>query len=169
MLDTWMVRHDLRHLARKVLHSSLRAIRSILHALSTAQVISRGMQHRRTGSHELNMESSRSHSIMTVYCNAAAEEDDSGASLATMGKISFVDLVSPLQAFLLMQSRTHAESTDSLIMSRVLTQHLCLREGIPSSLTTCSAKTLDADCEAQCKALHGEAKSKAFDWYAGWQ
>ncbi|CAL5224582.1 g7289 [Coccomyxa viridis] len=55
-------------------------------------VISRGMQHRRTGSHELNMESSRSHSIMTVYCNVAAEEADSGASLATMGKISFVDL-----------------------------------------------------------------------------
>ena len=57
------------------------------------------MQHRRTGSHELNMESSRSHSIMTVHCNAAAEEDDSGASLTTMGKINFVDLVSqPLAA-----------------------------------------------------------------------
>ena len=51
------------------------------------------MQHRRTGSHELNMESSRSHSIMTVHCNAVGEDDDSGAGLATMGKISFVDLV----------------------------------------------------------------------------
>ena len=59
------------------------------------QVISRGMQHRRKGSHELNVESSRSHSIMTVYCHASAEEgDESGASLATMGKINFVDLVS---------------------------------------------------------------------------
>ena len=53
------------------------------------------MQHRRKGSHELNVESSRSHSIMTVYCHVSAEEDDeSGASLATMGKINFVDLVS---------------------------------------------------------------------------
>ena len=59
------------------------------------QVISRGMQHRRKGSHELNLESSRSHSIMTVYCNAAGEDADSTGSLATMGKISFVDLVIP--------------------------------------------------------------------------
>ena len=55
------------------------------------------MRHRRMGSHELNMESSRSHSIMTVYCDGAAGGDDSSgdyaASLATMGKISFVDLV----------------------------------------------------------------------------
>ena len=63
--------------------------------MGAAQVISRGMQHRRKGSHELNVESSRSHSIMTVYCHASAEEDDeTGASLATMGKINFVDLVS---------------------------------------------------------------------------
>ena len=48
----------------------------------------------------LNMEASRSHSIMTVYCNAAADEDDSGASLATMGKISFVDLVRTCLALL---------------------------------------------------------------------
>lgn len=54
------------------------------------------MQHRRKGSHELNLESSRSHSIMTVYCNTAEEEDDSGAGLATTGKISFVDLVRPV-------------------------------------------------------------------------
>ena len=62
------------------------------------QVISRGMRHRRMGSHELNMESSRSHSIMTVYCDAAARAsaDDMAAdysSLASSGKISFVDLV----------------------------------------------------------------------------
>ena len=57
------------------------------------------MRHRRMGSHELNMESSRSHSIMTVYCDAAARAgaaDDLApdyASLASSGKISFVDLV----------------------------------------------------------------------------
>ena len=63
-------------------------------AVAAAQVISQGMQHRRKGSHELNVESSRSQSIMTVYCHSNAEKDaDSGASLATMGKINFVDLV----------------------------------------------------------------------------
>ncbi len=58
------------------------------------------MRHRRMGSHELNVESSRSHSIMTVYCDGApgggGSDDSSGdyaAALATMGKISFVDLV----------------------------------------------------------------------------
>ncbi len=64
------------------------------------QVISRGMQHRRMGSHELNMESSRSHSIMTVYCDTAvgppAERGSLGSSLTAVGKISFVDLVSGL-------------------------------------------------------------------------
>ena len=79
---------------------SFEYIDSLWEARSAAQVISRGMQHRRTGSHELNMESSRSHSIMTVYCNVVAEEDDSGASLATMGKISFVDLVHTCLALL---------------------------------------------------------------------
>ena len=34
------------------------------------EVIRTGMKHRRVGSHQLNMESSRSHSIMTVYCDA---------------------------------------------------------------------------------------------------
>lgn len=56
------------------------------------------MQHRRMGSHELNMESSRSHSIMTVYCDTAAgpasDRGSIGSSLSAMGKISFVDLVS---------------------------------------------------------------------------
>jgi len=33
---------------------------------------------------------------MTVHCNTAEEDDDSGAGLATMGKISFVDLVRPV-------------------------------------------------------------------------
>lgn len=55
------------------------------------------MQHRRMGSHELNLESSRSHSIMTVYCETAAgspDDADISAPLAAIGKISFVDLVS---------------------------------------------------------------------------
>jgi hypothetical protein len=34
------------------------------------QVIRTGMKHRKVGSHRLNMESSRSHAIMTIYCDA---------------------------------------------------------------------------------------------------
>ena len=51
------------------------------------------MKHRKMGSHELNLESSRSHSIMTVYIDAvttSAEEHDYG--IPKFGKVSFVDL-----------------------------------------------------------------------------
>ncbi|KAL0045664.1 hypothetical protein WJX82_001027 [Trebouxia sp. C0006] len=57
------------------------------------EVISRGMKHRKMGSHELNLESSRSHSIMTVYIDAVTtspEEHDYG--IPKFGKVSFVDL-----------------------------------------------------------------------------
>eukprot|EP00884_Botryococcus_braunii_P016776 jgi/Botrbrau1/3782/Bobra.0183s0017.1 len=53
------------------------------------QVISKGMRHRRMGSHELNLESSRSHSIMTVYCDCTATGEE---AQQFSGKISFVDL-----------------------------------------------------------------------------
>lgn len=51
------------------------------------------MKHRKMGSHELNLESSRSHSIMTVYIDAvitSPEEHDYG--IPKFGKVSFVDL-----------------------------------------------------------------------------
>ncbi len=51
------------------------------------------MKHRKMGSHELNLESSRSHSIMTVYIDAVTtnpEEHDYG--IPKFGKVSFVDL-----------------------------------------------------------------------------
>lgn len=54
------------------------------------QVISKGMRHRKVGSHELNLESSRSHSIMTVYCESTASGQELPSQL--FGKISFVDL-----------------------------------------------------------------------------
>lgn len=58
-----------------------------------AQVISRGMKHRKMGSHELNLESSRSHSIMTVYIDAVATNpDDHDYGVPKFGKVSFVDL-----------------------------------------------------------------------------
>lgn len=87
------------------------------------QVISRGMQHRRKGSHELNLESSRSHSIMTVYCNTAADSDsETGGSPGTMGKISFVDLVS--------QSATSCTHLKLLMLAGQCSLHrhgICLR------------------------------------------
>ena len=43
------------------------------------------MRNRKVGSHELNMESSRSHSIVTVYCNMPAGEDLD--SCARYGKV----------------------------------------------------------------------------------
>jgi len=50
------------------------------------RVICTGLQNRSVGSHELNMESSRSHSIFTVYSRHA-----SGGTVH-VGKVSFVDL-----------------------------------------------------------------------------
>jgi hypothetical protein len=61
-----------------------------LRGLVLVQVISKGMRHRKVGSHELNLESSRSHSIMTVYCDCVATGEEQQSQLT--GKISFVDL-----------------------------------------------------------------------------
>eukprot|EP00879_Flechtneria_rotunda_P018559 GHRR01019473.1.p1 GENE.GHRR01019473.1~~GHRR01019473.1.p1 ORF type:complete len:720 (+),score=272.03 GHRR01019473.1:2217-4376(+) len=51
------------------------------------------MKHRKVGSHRLNTESSRSHSIMTIYCDATPT-DPTSYDYGTMryGKLSFVDL-----------------------------------------------------------------------------
>ncbi|DBA73314.1 TPA: hypothetical protein ACH3X1_011366 [Trebouxia sp. C0004] len=57
------------------------------------EVISRGMKHRKMGSHELNLESSRSHSIMTVYIDAVTTSpEDHDYGIPKFGKVSFVDL-----------------------------------------------------------------------------
>ncbi|KAK9867467.1 hypothetical protein WJX84_002302 [Apatococcus fuscideae] len=56
------------------------------------QVISRGMAHRRMGSHELNLESSRSHSIMTIHCDATPVNSQNPEQGVRYGKVSFVDL-----------------------------------------------------------------------------
>ena len=47
------------------------------------------MANRKIGSHEMNLESSRSHSIATVYCET--EGGDTG-QIPCYGKVSFVDL-----------------------------------------------------------------------------
>lgn len=53
-------------------------------------VLNQGMKHRRVGSHELNKDSSRSHSILTIYL--VIELNNNGQVIRKMGKISFVDL-----------------------------------------------------------------------------
>ena len=58
-----------------------------------AQVINKGMRNRKVGSHELNLESSRSHSIFTVYCESSpTSPTDPEFGHTHHGKISFVDL-----------------------------------------------------------------------------
>ena len=54
------------------------------------EVILQGMKNRKKGSHELNKDSSRSHSILTVY--VISEFSQNGQSFKKYGKISFVDL-----------------------------------------------------------------------------
>ena len=52
-------------------------------------MLSRGTANRKIGSHQLNMESSRSHSIATVYCETGGGET---GKIPCFGKVSFVDL-----------------------------------------------------------------------------
>lgn len=56
-------------------------------------VVARGLRHRRVGSHALNLESSRSHSILTLHIDAApAGAGADGYGGRRMGKVVFVDL-----------------------------------------------------------------------------
>lgn len=52
------------------------------------RIVAEGVRKRRVRSHEMNRDSSRSHSILTFHCETP--DSDSGAS--RYGKISFVDL-----------------------------------------------------------------------------
>jgi Kinesin motor domain len=52
-----------------------------------------GFQHRRTGAHALNHESSRSHAVLTVHLTVTGlQEGPGGTGSVTQGKITFVDL-----------------------------------------------------------------------------
>ena len=55
-------------------------------------VLHEGIKNRHSGSHELNKDSSRSHSILTVYLITEFESKDDGHITKKYGKISFVDL-----------------------------------------------------------------------------
>ena len=50
------------------------------------------MKNRKSGSHELNKDSSRSHSILTVYLISETVASEDGHIFKKYGKISFVDL-----------------------------------------------------------------------------
>ena len=54
-------------------------------------VLNEGIKNRKSGSHELNQDSSRSHSLMTVYVISETQSLDN-RSVKRYGKISFVDL-----------------------------------------------------------------------------
>ena len=53
-------------------------------------VLNEGMKNRRSGSHELNKDSSRSHSILTLYI--ISEMKSGSQTVKKYGKIAFVDL-----------------------------------------------------------------------------
>ena len=50
------------------------------------------MKNRHIGSHELNQDSSRSHSLLTVYLISESKDPSTGHIFKKYGKISFVDL-----------------------------------------------------------------------------
>jgi hypothetical protein len=54
-------------------------------------VLNEGIKNRKSGSHELNQDSSRSHSLMTVYAISETQSVDN-RNVKRYGKISFVDL-----------------------------------------------------------------------------
>ena len=54
-------------------------------------VLNEGIKNRKSGSHEMNKDSSRSHSLMTVYVISETQSVDN-RSVKRYGKISFVDL-----------------------------------------------------------------------------
>lgn len=55
-------------------------------------VLHEGIKNRHQGSHELNKDSSRSHSILTVYLISEVENKQENHIYKKYGKISFVDL-----------------------------------------------------------------------------
>jgi kinesin family protein 12 len=55
-------------------------------------VLHEGMKNRKSGSHELNKDSSRSHSILTVYLISETVNEEDGHVFKKYGKVSFVDL-----------------------------------------------------------------------------
>jgi hypothetical protein len=64
------------------------------HVQDAFNTVRQGTHARRVGSHELNMDSSRSHSLFTVHVESVSDKasDDDGPPVTRFGKITFVDL-----------------------------------------------------------------------------
>eukprot|EP00741_Cyanophora_paradoxa_P013318 tig00020684_g12861.t1 len=56
------------------------------------RVFHEGARNRKIGSHAMNTDSSRSHSMMFLWLDAEFEDPETGATCYTHGKVSFVDL-----------------------------------------------------------------------------
>ncbi len=86
-----MTKHTAPSLESVIHTESCKEMRPYAHA--RAQVMQKGMRNRKVGSHELNLESSRSHSLMTVHCESSPTDPASPDFGHTRhGKITFVDL-----------------------------------------------------------------------------
>ena len=55
-------------------------------------VLHEGIKNRHSGSHELNKDSSRSHSVLTVYLISEQQNEEDNHVFKKYGKMSFVDL-----------------------------------------------------------------------------
>ena len=55
-------------------------------------VVKEGHRNRRVGSHELNMDSSRSHSLLTLHLESESIDPDDGHTMVKFGKMVFCDL-----------------------------------------------------------------------------
>lgn len=76
----------------------------IAHLLITALIpFHLGMRNRSVGSHSMNDNSSRSHTILTVHITSE-QQADSGVFISKQGKINFVDLAGSE-----MTKKTHSE------------------------------------------------------------
>lgn len=56
------------------------------------EVVCEGHRNRRVGSHEMNKDSSRSHSILTLYIESETTDPEDGHAVVKFGKIVFCDL-----------------------------------------------------------------------------
>ena len=91
------------------------------------------MKHRKMGSHELNLESSRSHSIMTVYIDAVTTSpEDQDYGIPKFGKVSFVDLAGSERLKDTKSAGEMLKETANINKSLFTLGKVCLAKGIPS-------------------------------------
>lgn len=101
-------------------------------------VVREGHRNRRVGSHEMNKDSSRSHSLLTVHVDRVTKDDSNQATTTKYGKVSFVDLAGSER---LKETRSsNAEETSNinkslLTLGKVISA-LSSASSAPSSSTT---------------------------------